>query len=249
MTILFSGCSNTAGIGLVTGQLNYAQMVANYLDEDFDNISVAGRDNQDIFVNTLLKIKNNRYTKVVVQWTFTERLGINAYPTINMGSMTSTQLMSDAGIFTSQQLKVLGIDVEGVRTYQRNSILLTGRHHSWMNMFLYTDIIITYCMLNGIVPVFIDLALDKKFTELIQSKNYSITELPDSVKNIFTQQLAPDPAIQQYIDSFIQLHNPDVWVNFSNPWKVHWTDRATDSLHPGPKSHQWMADQLIFHLT
>jgi hypothetical protein len=104
-------------------------------------------------------------------------------------------------------------------------------------------------MLNGIVPIFIDLALDKKFTELIQSKNYSITDLPDSVKKIFTQPLATDQAIQQYIDAFIQLHNSSIWANFSDPWKLHWIDRGIDNSHPGPQSHQWMADKIISHLT
>jgi hypothetical protein len=250
MTILFSGCSNTAGAGLAPEHYNYAQLVSRHFDEDFDNISVPGRDNQDIFINTLLKIKTNSYTKAVVQWTFTERLGVNAYPVTQMGSVVSTHSIADPNKwFTPQQLRVLGIDVEGVKAYQRNSILLAGKHKSWMDIFLYTDIITTYCVLKGIVPIFVDLALDKTFTQLIQSKKYSIKELPDSVKNIFTQELASDHVIQRYIDSFIKLHNPDIWANFTDPWVKHWIDKATDNSHPGPRSHQWMADQIISHLT
>ena len=249
MTILFSGCSTTVGVGLTAEQSNYTQIVSNHLNEDFDNISVPGRDNQDIFINTLLKIKTKSYSKAIVQWTFIERIGVNAYPTIHMGSVVNTQSRAAPGTwFTPQQLSVLGIDVEGVRAYQRNSILLSGQHKNWMDMLLYTDIIATYCVLKGIVPIFIDLSLDKTFTSLIQSKKYSITELPKIVKNIFTQELAPDEVIQQYIDSFIQLHNPSIWANFNNPWKTHWIDHASDNLHPGPRSHQWMADQLISYL-
>jgi len=249
MTILFSGCSNTVGVGLVAEQSNYAEIVSNYLNEDFDNISVPGRDNQDIFINTLLKIKNKSYSKAIVQWTFTERIGVNAYPTIHMGSVVNTQPRVDASKwFTPQQLNVLGIDIEGVKSYQRNSILLSGQHKNWMDIFLYTDIIATYCSLKGTVPIFIDLSLEKTFTNLIQSKKYSITDLPNLVKSIFTQKLAPDLAIEKYIDSFIQLHNPSIWANFSDPWKMHWIDRASDDCHPGPKSHQWMADQIISHL-
>jgi hypothetical protein len=167
-----------------------------------------------------------------------------------MGSVINTNSSSLLDKwFTPQQLSVLGIDLEGIKSYQRNSILLSGQHKNWMDLFLHTDIITTYCEIVGITPIFINLSLDKPFTKLIQSKKYSITELPESVKNIFTQPLAPDEAIQQYIDSFIQLHKSDLWANFNDPWKSHWIDRATDNSHPGPKSHQWMADQIISHLT
>ena len=250
MTILFNGCSNTYGYGLAPGQLNYAQLVSKYFNEDFDNNAFPGRDNQDIFINTLLKIKNNSYSKVIIQWTFTTRIGINAFPNSNMGSVVSTHSHPDPNTwFPPKTLEVLGIDSSGLKNYQKYAILLAGEHKSWMDVFLYSDIISTYCAHKGITPIFIDLALDQEFTNLIQSKKYSITQLPNSVKTILNQQLASDETIQKYIDTFLQLYNPDLWANFTDPWVKHWIDKATDNSHPGPRSHQWMADQIISHLT
>ena len=68
MTILFNGCSNTYGAGLAAGQSNYAQIVSQHFREDLDNNAFPGRDNQDIFINTLLKIKSNSYSKAIIQW-------------------------------------------------------------------------------------------------------------------------------------------------------------------------------------
>ena len=53
VTVLFSGCSHTFGTGLLPEQANYAQLVSEHLNEDFDNISILGSDNQDIFIRTL----------------------------------------------------------------------------------------------------------------------------------------------------------------------------------------------------
>lgn len=246
MTILVSGCSHTFGTGLRLEQANYAQLVSAQINEDFDNISILGSDNQDIFTRTLLKIKTNCYSKVIVQWTYPTRVGISAFPIPEMMSNIST---SPNGSLDSYALKMLGISSTGLAEYKKYSLLLNGQHKNWLDIFLYTDIIITYCLLNKITPLFIDLALDRPFTSLIQSKKYSNLNLPNSVKEIFTYELASDETVQKYIDIFCQLHAPAFWVNFNNPWQENWIDTASDYQHPGPQSHQWMADQIISYLT
>ena len=246
VTILFSGCSHTVGTGLLPEQSNYAQLVSNHLNEDVDNISILGSDNQDIFTRTLLKIKTNSYSKAIIQWTYPTRIGISVFPVLEIMSNISA---SPNGSLDPYALKMLGISSDAFSDYKKYALLLNGQHKNWLDVFLYTDIIATYCLLNNITPIFIDLALDRSFTSLIQSKNYLGANLPDSVKKIFTHELASDHAVQKYIDIFCQLHAPDLWANFNDPWQENWIDKASDNQHPGPRSHQWMADRIISYIT
>jgi len=231
---------------LLPEQSNYAQLVSNHLNEDVDNISILGSDNQDIFTRTLLKIKTNSYSKAIIQWTYPTRIGISVFPVLEIMSNISA---SPNGSLDPYALKMLGISSDAFSDYKKYALLLNGQHKNWLDVFLYTDIIATYCLLNNITPIFIDLALDRSFTSLIQSKNYLGANLPDSVKKIFTHELASDHAVQKYIDIFCQLHAPDMWVNFNDPWQENWIDTASDYQHPGPQSHQWMANRIISYLT
>ena len=94
--------------------------------------------------------------------------GTTVDPTGIITYLTPNTSGSNATLYNQTYYKVVDNNSSSNKDTTRNKMEV---RHTTGNK--YTDIIVTYCLLKNITPLFIDLALDRPFTGLIQSKKYS----------------------------------------------------------------------------
>ena len=69
-------------------------------------------------------------------------------------------------------------------------------------------------------------------------------------KDMLEFDFKDDQEIQKYYqelhDKLVPLQND--WINLTDSWRNNLIDRATDNLHPGEKSHRWLAEKIKQYL-
>jgi hypothetical protein len=151
-------------------------------------------------------------------------------------------------IFRRQEIQRLGLDKKELEIFLKYKILLTGRYKQFHDLFKYVDIIYQYSQHKNIQVVFINSGIDQFVTKFVQSDETTVSKMPNLLKDMFVLKTTPDATVQLYIESWKKIYHQtkNYWVNFDQPWNPkQWCDLATDNNHPGEKSHQVLALDII----
>lgn len=246
MRAVFTGCSFTVGEGFPVDQRDfyiYDRLLSKHCNFERVNIAAGGSSNYKIFMSATKALTDKACDILFVQWSALNRMWLSPGPdTYFFINDPSTE-------FRYRDLYISNSD----RKYLKNLILLLN--HDYQNIFdlvdycKFLDLLATHqniklVFINGIVPWSDDL-ITIGCTDLQQ-------HLSNYTKAILDFNNRSDEEIHLYfnkLQSKIAELDQCKWVNLFDSFQKNITDVGPEGHHPGIKSHQWMADQIITHLT
>ena len=260
MRILISGCSFPAGIGLQNPNECVDKIIAKEIDADVDNISVAGRNNEEIFLYTQLQLIKSAYDRVYVFWTSSPRykfypeLDFYPYP-LHISPAGSKAWQQTTGQYLERLEKINSNEGLKIKKPEQlfNTILLLNHDWHWiMNIVKYTTILadnLGVRFINSICP------WDKGFWPLFEKldgKEFTPDQLTPYAQQLLNVSNRDDIQINKIfqtnmITEYKRIGNIQTnrWLNLENSWNRNKQDLGSDNMHPGPNSHQWMAKLIL----
>lgn len=96
---------------------------------------------------------------------------------------------------------------------------------------------------NGLVPWTKDLVQMADPNDMYKS-------MSKFTKDMLEFEFHDDQDILKYYNELNKQLVPlqDDWINMTESWVRYLIDRAQDHLHPGEKSHKWLAEKIKQHL-
>jgi hypothetical protein len=248
LKVCFNGCSLTWGDGFSKVDRDifiYDRLVSKYFNFDRTNVAIKGSSNYTIFMRTAEMIMSGQYDINFVQWSALNRIWLSPGPEVYFS--TSDERNPD---YRYRDLYIS----KSEKSNLKNLLLLLN--HDYQNII---DLI-SYCKIlnimaqqtntkifyiNGLVPWTDDLT--KPLTDDLS------TSLSDYTKNVLLDfDSRDDNEIVKYFTNlqtkFNQLDQTN-WINLFDSFFKNTVDKGPEGHHPGINSHQWMADQIITHLT
>jgi hypothetical protein len=130
MKILICGCSFSSGWGFaenIKDKNIWPNLVAKNLNATVTNLSVAGCDNIEIFLNTLTAIQEQKFDRIIVQWTSFDRIIVTPasehYTMITNDNPCSDISNADYAKFYKVFLELNGMQAHWNRFYKIVNIL------------------------------------------------------------------------------------------------------------------------------
>lgn len=253
MKILISGCSFPYGLALENPEDCVAHIIETTTNAEVENISVSGSSNVEIFIRTQLKMVDNFYDKIYVFWTSVPR--INFYPELDNYPLSVLFTPRNVELGTQQLSDIVsneGLKIRNPKQLFNTILLLNHDWHEIMDIVKFTKILSVnpaVRFVNSICP------WDKGFWNQFD-KFDGIKFIPDQLTRYTQKLLNVSNRDDDQINSIFQKNilgeykrigniQADKWINLENSWVINRIDLATDNQHPGPKSHQWMAQQIL----
>ena len=250
MKIFYNGCSYPRGVGLVTQEDCVCNIVSKHLEAEFLNLSVSGSSNYRIFLTTLAEISKNSYDLVFVFFTTWPRLMF--YPELDYPQGYPIT----ANPKTMEWMKTLetnkGLTIKNPENLHQILLMLNHEWHWVMEVVRYINILSTYPNVKFINSIcHWDTGFFEQF-KILKDKKFLPNEITKYTQSILNVSNRDDNEINNLfqnvmITEYTQVGNiqADKWVNLYNPWASNKIDLGTDNQHPGPKSHHWMAQQIL----
>ncbi len=243
----FNGCSFTWGEGysLTDRELYvYDRIVSKYFKFDSSNIAMKGSSNHVIFMRTANALLSGQFKIHFVQWSALNRIWLSPGP--------NTYFFTNDNKYPDYRYRDLYIS-KSKKSNLHNLLLLLNHDYQNIcdlvdyckilnNIAKQTDTLIFH--INGLVPWTDDLT--KPLSSDLSSS------LSNYTKDMLEFETRDDEEIIKY---FNQLQNKfkeldqSNWINLFDSMLNNSIDRAPEGHHPGIKSQQWMANQIILHLT
>jgi hypothetical protein len=231
LKILVVGDSIPYGYGFSKGINNPAiwpNRLASSLNAEVTNLSVAGYDNQGIFLNTLVGLNLDHFDLVLVQFTNMSRviLSPNVHSILNLSNRQ----------FDSSWSKHINLD--DYNLFHKVFTTLNGNFEHWKRLIKIIQVLQTeqhnIRFINGMLFWTEDFFKNDSSvfaTELIDSIN-----LPDDDIKKYTEQINRDK-------STIDL---SLWINpFKNFMLSRIDSVSVSDAHPGPESHKLYTDIIL----
>ena len=237
MNICFNGCSLTAGVGVAPEQ-NYPSLIAKNTVRT-TNIAVGGSSNYTIFMRSIDAVLSNQYDLVITQWSGLNRIWLSPGPGCDFfvnDTKTSDFTYRDLYLSASEKKKFT------------DTLLLMN--HDYKNIFELIDycrVLSSIAKLNQTKVFFINGLLHWKEDLTLPIPSDLSMGLSHYTKLILDFDSRNNAEI---IDLFSCLQDKfstldqELWVNLFDSFSSNQQDRGSDRLHPGPKSHQHMADKI-----
>ena len=250
--VAFNGCSFTRGDGFPIAERDtvlYYGQVAKHLGCEFDNNAKGGYSNLRIFHSAYEDIVSKKYTTVFVQWSYVNRTWLSPRPNqwYFMGSRFApiNNIYGESLTFTQAEIDKI------TDTY----LLLNGDYQNLLELVTYSNILeqiakdydTNIVFINGIVLWTKDMFEYYNTDEALQEA------LSDYAKEVYDNDVRPASVVSQFhkklVDKTVTL-NKDLWVNLcESMFKITFDFAPEDGVHPGPKTHQLLAEKIIKHLT
>jgi hypothetical protein len=242
----FNGCSFTAGEGFSVETRDtyiYDRLVARHYSFESENIAVGGSSNYKIFMRSCQALLSNEYDIIFTQWSVLNRIWLSPGPDsvffINDLKHPDFQYRN---IYLSKKEKDRLRDVLQLLNHDYQNILdLVDYCHVLENLAKNSKTKIVF--INGLVPWANDLIqpignnLDKSLSEYTKSiLDFDLRD-DDEIIRFFT-------VLQEKMLTLDQKY----WVNIFNSFQSNVVDVGPEGHHPGVKSHQQMADQIINYI-
>jgi len=243
----FNGCSFTWGDGFskVDRELFiYDRLVSKHFNFDRTNVAIKGSGNYTIFMRTAEIIMTGEHDIYFVQWSALNRIwlspGPNVYFSVN-DEKTPDYRYRD--LYISRSEKSILRNLVSLLNHDYQNIVDLISYCKILNILAQqTNTKIFY--INGLVPWTDDLT--RPLTDNLDRS------LSDYTKNILDFDSRDNDEIVKYFNDlqikFNQLDQTN-WINLFDSFLNNVVDKGPKGHHPGIKSHQWMANQIITHLT
>jgi len=240
------GCSFSVGIGLELEKQdprNYANLVANNLNAQINNLAAGGNSNYRIFMSALEEILTGDSELVLVQWTVLSRLWLYPGP--------DTEMFLPLKVSDSYSYR-------GIKFSQSELQHFSNMYHLLNHDFRELLTLIKYCKLlaaaaeqnqkrlvfiNGLLPWTSDIA------DHDMIKNFS--NMSDYTKELLSFDSRDDEELTRFFLEMCDAVNSldkSQWVNIFDSFIDNRLDYGTDKLHPGPLSHARYAEMIIQYI-
>jgi len=251
MKIAFNGCSFTRGDGFPIAERDtalYYGQVAKHLDCGFDNHAKGGYSNLRIFHSAYEDIVSEKYKTVFVQWSYVNRTWLSPRPNqwYFMGSRFApiNDIYGESITFTKAEIDKI------TDTY----MLLNGDYQNLIELVTYSNILEQLAKVYNTKIVFINgivLWTEDMFEHY--STDASLQQaLSDYAKEIYDNDNRPETVVSKFqaeLFNKTETLNKDLWVNlFESMYKITFDFAPEDGVHPGPKTHQLLAEKIILFL-
>jgi hypothetical protein len=248
ITACFNGCSFTWGEGFSSvdrDQYVYDRLVSKYFNFNRTNIAIKGSSNYTIFMRSAETILSLAYDIIFVQWSALNRIWLSPGPESYF--FVNDKKFSD---FRYRDLYISKFEKDNLRNLL---LLLNHDYQNIIDLIGYCKILNTMSQqtntkifyINGLVPWTDDLTR-LPTTDLSNSlSNYTKNVLLDFNSRDSDEIIKYFNNLQTKFNKLDQTN----WINLFNSFLNNVVDHGPEGHHPGIKSHQWMADQIITHLT
>ena len=240
--MLTCGCSLTAGIGLEFQKNDptlWINQLSNKLGYNLTNISEGGKNNDWIFVETMLDLAKHKYDAVVVAWSLLPRINI------------------DLGL----ELYVTGSRLKGVHTIKTNEKTFSKKwqqdagdklleaysyHWDFLKLVKYVNILKSQHKHIYFVNTFGPWS-DNFFTKIDARLPDDLDEFTQDLLNVKTRD---DIEIFQLYDMIHKQYDnaggisSDRWLNLYDSFEKNELDKANDNSHPGYLSNNRYTEML-----
>ena len=248
MKIAFNGCSFTRGDGFPIDQRDkslYYGQIARHLGCKFDNNAKGGYSNLRIFHSVYEDIVSKKYDTVFVQWSAVNRTWLSPKP--NRWYFMGSRFAPINDIY-GPTIRFTKAEIEKITdTY----MLLNGDYQNLIELVTYSNIIEQLAKVYDTRIVFINgLVL---WTEDMFEPFDSVAGLSDYAKEVYDIETNPQSAVDQFHNNLYDKTstlNKNLWINlFDSMFKITCDFAPEDGMHPGPKTHQIIADKVIEYLS
>ena len=249
MKIAFNGCSFTRGDGFAIEERDtalYYGQVAKHLGCDFDNNAKGGYSNLRIFHSAYADIISQKYDIVFVQWSNPNRIWMSPRP--NQWYFMGSRFAPINDIRGDEW----NVNKEEIDKLSDFFLLMNHDFQNLLELVTYCNILEQTAKLNNIKIIFVNgiVLWDKDlFKPLGEDLEQSLS---DYSKELFDFENRDDILVRklhkQLYDRVSTL-NKNLWANLTDGmFKLMCDFAPVDGMHPGPKTHQIVADKIINHL-
>jgi len=245
--IAFNGCSFTRGDGFAIADRDrdlYYGQVARHRGYDFDNHAKGGYSNLRIFHSAYEDITSKNYHTVYVQWTYVNRTWLSPKP--NRWYFLGSRF-TPVGNFLGHSVKFSKQAIEQITdTY----LLLNGDYQNLLELIHYSNILEQIGHLNNVKVVFINGVVE--WTAEMFEPYKSVDQLSDYARELYDLEDTTQHPVEQFHNTFYEKTktlNKNLWINLvDSMFKLTFDFAPEDNMHPGPKTHQLIAEKIIlFH--
>ena len=262
MTVLLSGCSFSAGVGLVEpfidefGVENYPEckdnpdLWINLMYDDVDNISVGGNSNLRIFQMATTALLEKHYDVALIQWTSFMRHEWHA----GFETWDTTMRSKIGGISKSINLHTHTLEGSYIQDCVDKFFILEHAHYRIIQLLEYMNILCRIAKMTQTEIFFINGLCwwDNNFFNKIHY-NYP-NETTKYTQNLLDLENHSD---DEYAKLYTKMHNDyrvaggiheNKWLNLYDPMNRKRVDRGLDGIHPGIKTNKLYASQFLTKL-
>lgn len=258
MSVIFTGCSYTAGTGLPLKNqdpdlwINRLHNQISWLkDLDLLNCGQGGATNQDIFHLSVQAVTKNQCSHLFVSWTDLLRYyispGVELWSTKQFWGANSQ--MFDIGVNPGIVYSASYLENIKNRFFDLHHI-----HHEIVKVLHYTFTLQKLCDRLGTQVYFINALLpwDDRYFDHVTD----MSRQPSNTTLLTQQCLNSDSRNDtEFFDLYDKIHQDyqntqglpphSKWLNLYQSYREYfYLDQALDNLHPGPVSNQAFADFL-----
>lgn len=247
MRVAFTGCSLTVGEGFPEDQRDqfiYNCLVSKHFDFDKVNFSQPGASNYKIFMQAGPAVVSKEFDIVFVQWPVFSRMWISPGPDIHL-------YLSDPKI-TDFRYRDLYVSSSELTKFKNMVRLLNHDYQNIHDMINYCKFLDTMAKQTKTKIVYINGGLpwtDDLCNPLTDDLSSCLSAYS---KNLLDFDNCNDTEIVTYFSKLQEkFKNIDQskWVNLFDSFVENSVDLGPEGHHPGIKSHQWLANKIINHLT
>jgi hypothetical protein len=240
----FTGCSLTHGVGLNDSNENYASLVAVSQAAVLKNISVPGNCNSKIFMESMNELLFDTPDVMFVQWSELSRHWL--YPALDLEFPITAGIRNDLkylDFFLPQQQANKFIDMFRYLNHDYHNILLVINYCKILEMLARDKCQLIF--INGLIPWTAEL----QYPESTRDPQRYFSEY---TKNLLCIDQLPDDDIKKFFEAIsteIVKLDKSKWINMFSSIMHGAVDLAADNIHPGPVTHQNLANNIIKYLT
>jgi hypothetical protein len=244
MTVLFTGCSITAGVGLDNEKLDeylFCNQIVKNLEKlqnhPIINDARCGFSNEEIFKSTARRLLTDDLDYIFVCWTGIPRW--NFWP--------------DSNNLSKMQSLTAGENIPFLSLYTELASM-TSDYSQFRDVILYSNILLEMSKLkncqiffiNCLVPIRVDWAISCLISDVtLENNQIKITELLGTFDLDHISQL--DLLKEDFVKQGDVLL--DHWLDISERVNILFgADIGNDGSHPGPTAHTNFATKLISKL-
>lgn len=240
----FAGCSLTYGEALNDTKENYASLVAASQAAVVKNISVPGNSNSKIFIESMNELLFDTPDVMFVQWSELSRHWL--YPALDLEFPLTAGIHNDLkylDFFLPQQRAKEFIDMFRYLNHDYHNILLLINYCKILENLAQDKCQLIF--INGLIPWTPEL-------RHLESTRDPQRYFSKYTKNLLSINQLPDDDIKKFFEAIsteIVKLDKSKWINMFSTIMDSAVDLATDNIHPGPVTHQNLANNIIKHLT
>lgn len=239
---LFVGCSFTATSGFTIenqSKFHWPYLFCKDIGFDIVNLAIGGMSNNEIFLRTTEAVANDRYDLVVVMWSEVDR----------RWEYCSDKNIDDFTMLNNSIAKGYQSESDYAKEYAKMHYLHFNNRYIKIKHWLLNSWSLEQTLKSLTIPFVFIKGFSNNINQLHNVTYNNGFRNIQSLKFMFDFDNRPDFYIQNklsVLQTLILKQDQTKWLNLFGPSFFDMLiDVADDQSHPGPKTNQALADNLI----